>query len=295
MPNTVPSQGGTLYVAATPLGNLQDISARLRQTLSDVDFVLAEDTRRSRVLLSHLGLHKPLHSLHSHNELHKVPGLLARLEAGESAVLISDAGTPGVSDPGVLLVAAAHVAGLTVCPIAGPSALTAALSVCGYASGPQGMLFVGFLPRQGAPRQAALDQIAAHHGLVVVFESPERLGKTLRALQQDDAQRPICLCRELTKLHEEVRCSTVAQLAEHYADVPPKGEITFVLGPKTVALPLEGEAGAPALTLPPSLDAAVHRALGVGLSAKDTAAALAALFDVPKKTVYSLAVAQKNA
>ncbi len=287
-----PSQEpGTLYVAASPLGNLQDISARLQHTLADVDVVLAEDTRRSRVLLSHLGLHKPLQSLHSHNEVAKRDALVDRLRAGENFLLLSDAGTPGVSDPGAHLVASAHAAEVPVCPIAGPSALTAALSVSGFMPDDSGVLFVGFLPRHGKERDAAVQRLCSHPGISVVFESPERLGKTLAALAQDDPMRPMVLCRELTKMHEEVRCSSLGTLAEHYVSKPPRGEITFVIGPKRVAPTAHNHPDdAHQLTPPTSLQAAVRACLDAGVSAKDTAQALAAIFNIPRKAAYSLAI-----
>lgn len=311
MAPTPPPSCGTLFVAASPLGNLQDISHRLTQTLADVHVVLAEDTRRSRILLSHLGLHKPLQSLHSHNEVAKRDQLVARLLAGDSYLLLSDAGTPGVSDPGAFLVAAAHARAVPVCPIPGPSALTAALSVAGFSPGPHGVLFLGFLPRAGKDRTQALTRLREHPGVAVVFESPERLGKTLAALAQtvdpaeaqaapNPADRPICLCRELTKLHEEVCLDTVGRLAERFDGKPPKGEITFVLGPKAAPETTPGAQdsadgpGAHVLTAPKSLEAAVRACLDAGVSAKDTAQALAAILGVPRKAAYSLAIAQRS-
>lgn len=290
----IPKPPGTLYVAASPLGNLQDISARLIQALNASNGVLAEDTRRSRVLLSHLGIHKPLQSLHSHNEVGKRASLVARIVAGETLLLLSDAGTPGVSDPGAYLVAEAHDAGVTVCPIPGPSALTAALSVSGFAPGDGGVLFVGFLPRHGKDRSRALARLTDHWGVAVVFESPERLGKTLGALAITQPTRPLCLCRELTKMHEEVRLSTVGALAEHYRSAPPRGEITFVLGPMEVEAPttVDPDADPHPLTLPKSLEAAVAACLAAGVSPKDTAQALAAVFALPRKAVYSCALSQ---
>jgi 16S rRNA (cytidine1402-2'-O)-methyltransferase len=284
---------GTLFVAATPLGNLQDISARLGATLTSADLVLAEDTRRSRIVLEHLGLKRPLRSLHSHNELNRIDGVLAQLHAGDQVVLLSDAGTPAVSDPGAQLVAAAHAQQITVCPIPGPSALTAALSAAGFMPGESGALFLGFLPRSGTARTQALRTLTHHRGVAVVFESPERLGRTLRQLTDVCADRPMCLCRELTKIHEEVVVGTVSNLAARYAETPPRGEITFVLGPLPKEPEPQGDAPS-TLKMPESLAAATEAVLAVGLSAKDTAAVVAQLFGVPKREVYALAIAHKS-
>ena len=220
MPTSVPTVG-CLYVAATPLGNLQDISRRLSATLAAASLVLAEDTRRSAIVLAHLQLRRPLRSLHSHNEVSRTAGVLDALARGEAVVLVSDAGTPAVSDPGAHLVAAVHAAGHPVCPIPGPSALTASLSAAGFPPGASGVLFVGFLPRSGAARTEALARVAGHTGAVVVFEAPDRLGRTLAQLAGEAPERAVCLCRELTKLHEEVRVAPLAAMAARYADVPP--------------------------------------------------------------------------
>lgn len=283
---------GILYVAATPLGNLQDISHRLEATLRDAALVLAEDTRRSGIVLVHLGIKKPLRSLHSHNELTRTSGVLEALGRGEAVVLVSDAGTPAVSDPGAHLVTAVHAAGFAVCPIPGPSALTASLSAAGFTPGEAGALFMGFLPRSGAARSQALMQICSHKGVVVVFEAPDRLGKTLAQLSDSTPERQVCLCRELTKMHEEVCVAPLAQMAERYASKPPRGEITFVLAPLP---PPDVDVAEPSeLHLPTSLQAAVRDVMAAGVSAKDTAAALAIALGVPRREVYACAIAQSR-
>ncbi len=269
---------GTLWVVATPLGNLEDLSARAARLLGEVAAVYAEDTRRSRILLDHLGKRTPLVSLHTHNEQSRVREVAERLERGEDLVLLTDAGTPAVSDPGAALVAALAAEGARVLPVPGPSALTAALSVAGYAGEPaREVLFVGFLPAKGKERAQAAERVAAHRGIVVLFEAPHRLRETLEELAALDAGRAACACRELTKIHEEVRRGTVSELAA-WAAGEVRGELTIVLGPKvTEEVPADDAA----------IDAALRRCLEAGLSARDASTAVAAVMELPRRRVYT--------
>ncbi len=268
---------GVLYVVATPIGNLGDVSARAAQVLRDAAVVYAEDTRRTRVLLEHVGLAKDLRSLHEHNERERAGEVVEALVAGESLALVTDAGTPGVSDPGADVVAAALAAGARVSPIPGPSALAAALSVAGFAEAAHDVLFVGFLPVKGKERRAALARVHAHAGVVVLFEAPHRAAATLRELVELEPERAACLCRELTKLHEEVRRGSVGQLAERVA-AGVLGEITLVLGPLVKPREVAGDA---------EVDLALSRCLEAGLTPRDAATAVAAVLQAPRRSVYA--------
>lgn len=220
---------GTLYIVATPIGNLEDLTARAARILGEVDRVVAEDTRRTGILLKHLGIRVPLTSLHAHNEASRAPALLAWLADGESVALVSDAGTPVVSDPGERTVAAVRDAGHTVVPLPGPSAVLAALAGSGLPS--ERFAFLGFVPRKGADRRSTLERIAGSSETVVVFESPERLCKLLEALDGVDAARELCVARELTKMHEEFRRGTAAELLGYYQEAGVRGEVTVVIAP----------------------------------------------------------------
>jgi len=217
-----------LVVCATPIGNLEDITLRALAELRAADVVLCEDTRHTRGLLARHGIDARLLSYHEHNEASRTSELLPRLEAGERIALVSDAGMPGVSDPGARIVRAALDAGVEVTVLPGPSAIETALVASGLV-GPR-YQFVGFLPR-GAKALADLwEELGTWHWATVAFESPGRLPATLRSLATADAARPVAVCRELTKRFEEVARGTAAELAERFVQ-PPKGEITLVIGP----------------------------------------------------------------
>lgn len=219
---------GTLYVVSTPIGNLADLSSRALQTLESVPVLYAEDTRHSATLLRHYGFRTPLRSLHEHNEESRIEEVLERLGTGGACALISDAGTPTVSDPGTRLVAAVARAGHRVEPIPGPSAVTAALAASGLPAGR--FLFLGFAPRKGSHRRAWMRQVVESPDTVVVFESPGRLAALLADwLEAGAGERPCVVCRELTKLHEEVRYGTVAGLRDYYEQEDVRGEVTVVL------------------------------------------------------------------
>jgi 16S rRNA (cytidine1402-2'-O)-methyltransferase len=221
---------GTLYVVATPLGNLGDLSARATALLRAVPVVAAEDTRVSRGLLTHLDAHPKLISFHQHSDAQRAEQILARLTEGEDVALVTDAGTPGVSDPGPALVEAVRAAGHTVVPIPGPSAVTAAISVSGFPA--DRYLFLGFAPRKGAERDRWLRQALTPGVTIVCFEAPGRTAELLEELGAGGAStRRACLGREITKLHEEFRVGTLAELAAACSETPPRGEITLVLAP----------------------------------------------------------------
>ncbi len=222
---------GTLYIVSTPIGNLEDVTFRAARLLGSVDLVLAEDTRRAGILLRHLDIQTALLSLHEHNEESRIEGVLDRLQAGQSLALISDAGTPLVSDPGYRLVGRAVDAGHSVVPIPGPSAVMAALVASNLPLIP--FTFLGFPPRKGKERRAVLERVAAGEGTSVLFEAPDRTARTLDELARTAGDtRPAAVARELTKMHEEVRRGTLGELARYYREEPPRGEVTVVVGPR---------------------------------------------------------------
>src|SRR5439155_20546368 len=217
-----------LSVCATPIGNLDDITLRVLAELHEADLVLAEDTRHTRGLLQRHGIDAKLVSYHEHNEAERVSELLPRLLAGERLALVSDAGVPGISDPGARLVRAAVEAGVEVTVLPGPSAVETALVASGLVS--ERFAFVGFLPRKAGELAALWQELASWDSPVVAFESPQRLPKTLRSLAETTPKRQVAVCRELTKRFEEIVRGDAEELAERFTE-PPKGEITLVLGP----------------------------------------------------------------
>ena len=217
-----------LAVCATPIGNLEDVTLRVLAELRAADLILAEDTRHTRVLLERHEIATKLLSYHEHNEASRVGQLLPRLEAGERIALVSDAGMPAVSDPGARIVRAALEAGIPVTVLPGPSAVETALVASGLAGGRYA--FVGFLPRKPGERAALWRETSEWTWPVVAFESPQRLGASLRSLAEADPAREVAVCRELTKRFEEVARGSAAELADRFA-TPPKGEVTLVVGP----------------------------------------------------------------
>jgi 16S rRNA (cytidine1402-2'-O)-methyltransferase len=219
---------GTLFVVATPIGNLEDITLRALRTLREVDLIAAEDTRRTAKLLARHNIRRPMVSLHEHNERREAPRLVERLAAGESIALVSDAGTPGIADPGELLVRLAHERQLTVTPIPGPSAITAALSVSGFPASE--FVFMGFPPRSGARRDDWMRRLGAETRTVVAFEAPHRIRATLSEIVLL-ANRPIVVHREISKLHEEL---VVSPTTTRDDAVRPQGEFVLVISPGTI-------------------------------------------------------------
>ena len=219
---------GTLYVVATPLGHLGDLSGRAREILCTVPIIAAEDTRHTRRLLTHLGAKARLMSFHAHSPSKRIDQVIAALEAGSDVALVSDAGTPGVSDPGAKLVRAVRSAGLPIVPIPGASAVLVALSASGMPA--DRFLFLGFLPRKGTERRRLLERAATEEWAVVIFEAAPRLAALLRELVDlTDPGRRAVVGRELTKMHEEFREGSLEELADSYSKAPPRGEITVVL------------------------------------------------------------------
>jgi 16S rRNA (cytidine1402-2'-O)-methyltransferase len=220
---------GTLFVVATPIGHLGDFSFRGVETLRAVAVIACEDTRHTRRLLTHYEITAPLVSFHAHSSDQVMDQLLDRVEAGESVAYVTDAGTPGISDPGGLLVERAHVRGLTVVPVPGPSAVMAALMAAGFPA--DRFMFVGFLPRRGTARAELLERISQSPFTAVCYEAPGRTGALLRDLAaRCGPERPAAVARELTKLHEEVKRGTLDELATYYEHHPPRGEVTVVIG-----------------------------------------------------------------
>lgn len=222
---------GTLYVVGTPIGNLEDVTLRALRVLREVGLIAAEDTRQTRKLLRHYDIRTPLLSYHSRNEAERVPELLARLRDGADLALVTDAGMPGISDPGRLLVDAALDAGLPVRVVPGPSAAVAAVALAGFPA--RTWIFAGFLPRTRGERERLLREVLATRFTVVLYESPHRVVSTLRELAALAPDRAVAVCRELTKHFEEVRRGPAAEVAAHFAAQPPKGEFTLVVAPPT--------------------------------------------------------------
>ena len=275
-----PDGAGRLSIVATPIGNLEDVTMRALRTLKEATLILAEDTRRTRKLLSHYGISTPMRSLHAHTSPEKIAAFASKLEAGEDLALVTDAGTPLVSDPGQAMVDAAIQIGIGIEAIPGPSAVLTALCVAGLPTAR--FSFEGFLPRSGKRRAQALDQMKESTGTTVFFESPQRVKKTLSELQRVlGPGRPIALCRELTKLHEEVIRADTDTIQAHLPDNM-RGEITIVLAGAT-------KSAAPSLNHAQLVDQ-VQRSRQDGLSAKDAAAQLATLTNMGKRAAYQLVI-----
>ncbi len=267
-----------LYIVATPIGNLADVTLRALATLAAADAILAEDTRVSRHLLERYEISTPLVAYHEHNAAQARPRILARLAAGEALALISDAGTPLISDPGYKLATEAVAAGIALVSVPGPSAALAALTSAALPT--DRFFFEGFLPPKAAARRERINALAGVPATLLFYEAPSRLAAALADLAAELGPRPAAVARELTKLYEETRRGTLSELAAHYAaEGPPKGEIVIVVGPPRAAPRLDAEA----------LDSAIVEALGA-LSVKDAAAAVAAQTGLPRRQVYARAL-----
>lgn len=239
---------GTLYVVATPLGNLEDITLRALRVLKEADLIAAEDTRRTRTLLARYGIATPTTSYFEHNRARKGPYLLRLLEEGKAVALVTDAGTPGISDPGSHLVRAAREAGVPVVPVPGPSAVTAALSVAGLPA--DRFVFEGFLPAKAGRRRARLRELRALGRTVVLYEGPHRVPETLAAIEEVFGPVEVVLARELTKQFEELRQGTPAALAAAFQGRAIRGEVTLIIPAVRLAPggdePAAPDAGGPA-------------------------------------------------
>jgi 16S rRNA (cytidine1402-2'-O)-methyltransferase len=263
-----------LAVCATPIGNLEDVTLRVLAELAAADVVLCEDTRHTRVLLGRHGIRARLLSYHEHNEARRTAELLPRLEAGERIALVSDAGLPGVSDPGARLVRAALDAGIDVTVLPGPSAVETALVASGLVA--EQYRFLGFLPRGDKRLGALWDELCGWPWPTVAFESPQRLPATLRSLAAADPEREVAVCRELTKRFEEVARETAGELAKRF-EAPPKGEITLVLGPASRRV----EAGDEQRAL-----LAVGELVAAGVPRRRAAEIVSSLVGIPRNRLY---------
>jgi 16S rRNA (cytidine1402-2'-O)-methyltransferase len=276
---------GLLVLVSTPIGNLGDLSPRAVSTLGTADLICCEDTRRTRELLSHAGVRgRRLVSVHAHNEASRVDQVLARLAVGETIVVVSDAGTPSLSDPGARLVARALEAGFEVSAVPGPSAALTALVTSGLPT--DRFCFEGFLARRGVDRRHRLDELAAEARTIVLYEAPGRLARTLVDLAVACGRdRPIAVARELTKLHEEIWRGSLGEAAEAFATGSVRGEVVIVLG----GAPSSPEAGDTEVL------GSLRRRLVAGDSARDAATAVAEELGVARRRAYELAVSLRNA
>ena len=267
---------GTLFVVATPLGNLEDISLRALRVLKEVALIAAEDTRHSRKLLTHYGVTTPLTSYYDHVERERAPKLVERLRAGQDVALISDAGTPGIADPGYRLVRAAIEAGIRVVPIPGPSVVIAALSVAGLPT--DRFAFEGFVPSKASARQAFYSDIAGETRTIVCFEAGRRLHESLADLATAMPQRNVVVAREVTKLYEDFVRGTASELAARAADLIARGEVTLLIAPAPAAAKFD-EA---------MVYDAIARLRAEGLGLKAIAKALAAESGWTAREIYRL-------
>jgi 16S rRNA (cytidine1402-2'-O)-methyltransferase len=272
---------GTLHLVATPIGNLEDVTLRALRVLREADLVLAEDTRRTRVLLDRHAIPQRPRSLHEHNEAARVAEVLALLDAGKQIALVSDDGTPLVSDPGALLVAAAFAAGHSVVPLPGASAVIASLVGSGIAATP--FTFLGFLPRKAGERDRLLGPLRTRSETLVLFESPRRVAATLRALAAQLGDRAACVARELTKVHEEVARGTLAELADRFAGGA-RGEVTIVVAGADAASAAEASPGPPSRT---DLAARIAALAAQGLGAKEIAGVVARERGISRRDAYA--------
>jgi 16S rRNA (cytidine1402-2'-O)-methyltransferase len=261
----------TLYVVATPIGNLEDISIRALRVLDEVSLIAAEDTRKTRQLLSAFGLSTPMTSYHEHNKLSKLPTLLDRLTEGDVA-LVSEAGMPGISDPGYELVAAAIERGIRIEPIPGASVLVTALAVSGLPT--DQFTYLGFLPRRKGQRRKLLESIAGEQRTLIAFEAPHRLLASLGDMGDVLGDRRIAVCRELTKVYEEIYRGTVSQAIAHFAE--PRGEFTLVI---------EGKAREQSKVSTDTVDE-LRQLRDEGLPAKEAVTRVAKASGVPRREVY---------
>ena len=273
--------GGVLYVVATPIGNLEDVTLRALRVLAEVDLIAAEDTRRTRVLLTRHGIQKPLTSYHDAVERERAPRIVERLRAGASVALVSDAGTPGIADPGYHLVRGALEAGIPVVPIPGPSAVAALVSVAGLPA--DRFVFEGFLPTRPGPRAERLKALAAEPRALVFYEAARRLPAFLSAARDALGDREVVIARELTKLHEELLRGRLSDLAVLVADRPAlRGEVTVLVAGAGDQAPVAGAV---------DLDGRIAAARAAGLGVRELSVRLAAETGLPRREIYQRALA----
>ncbi|MBF2072441.1 MAG: 16S rRNA (cytidine(1402)-2'-O)-methyltransferase [Synechococcales cyanobacterium C42_A2020_086] len=273
-------QGGTLYVVGTPIGNLGDMTMRAVEVLRAVDLIAAEDTRHTGKLLQHFQINTAQISYHDHNRMSRLPELLRRLQQGTSIALVSDAGMPGISDPGYELVKACVESGVPVVPIPGVSAVVTALSAAGLPT--DRFVFEGFLPTKGPERRERLEAIGRETRTIVLYEAPHRLQQTLQDLALVlDSERAIVLARELTKLHEQFWRGTLAAAVAYYQTQEPQGEFTVVIAGRETAPPILSES---------ALRAELQQLLRQGLSRSQASRQLAQQTDLPRRQIYHMAL-----
>ena len=269
---------GILYIVATPIGNLEDISFRAVRILKEVDVVAAEDTRHTQILLKHHNIHTPLTSYHEHNEKTKAQELVARLAQGQNIALVSDAGTPAISDPGFRLVVQANRAGIRIIPIPGASALTAVLSASGLPT--DRFVFEGFLPARKIQRRGRLQTLRDETRTLIFYEAPHRLKETLDDMGELLGNRECVLAREVSKIHEEFLRGPVSELVRALGSSDVRGEVTLIIS---------GAAGVPGVS-EDRLKAEILELKGKGLRVKEIAEVLGEKFGYPKKEIYRLAL-----
>ncbi|MBM4333104.1 MAG: 16S rRNA (cytidine(1402)-2'-O)-methyltransferase [Deltaproteobacteria bacterium] len=266
---------GILYIVSTPIGNLEDITLRALRVLKEVDLIAAEDTRRTRQILSHYGIHKPLISYHEHNRRMREESLLAEIREGRNVALVTDAGTPGISDPGEHLVKRAIQESIPLVPIPGPSALVAALSVSGLPT--ESFLFYGFLPAKAAARKKLLLSLKERAETLILYESPKRLSAFLEDAAQILNERQVVVAREMTKVYEEVYRGTAGEILRTLGEEEVKGEVTIVIEGCTRPVKVESSA------IAEMLDVYFRE---MGLSMKEAVERVSAELEVSKREVY---------
>jgi len=281
---------GTLFVVATPIGNLEDITPRAVETLRRAAVIACEDTRRSGALLRHLGIRPArIVSYHKFNERGRRDLILSALRSGQDVALVSDGGTPAISDPGAVVVEAALQEGLSVSPVPGPSAIAAAVSVSGFMSA--SFLFVGFLPAGSGPRRRALEELRAESRPMLFLEAPHRVARASRDMLEVLGERPVTLVREATKLYEEVRRTTLSALADGLASAKPRGEFTLVVagGPPARRSGARGRPGgetAPRSAPPPDLRGRYEELLSEGVDRREALKIVMRESGLPRRAVY---------
>lgn len=267
---------GTLYVCSTPIGNLEDASYRLVRILSEADLIACEDTRHTQKLLNHFGIKKKMVSYHEHNRVGRGAQLLQALEEGKNIALVSDAGTPGISDPGFDLVQEARSQGIKVEAVPGPSAVVTALSVAGLDT--ERFVFEGFLPSKREARRQRLNGLKQEERTIALYEAPHRLLALLTDIEEVmGADRQLAVARELTKIHEEVLRGTAAELRGHFADIQPRGEITVLIA---------GLIAVPAVKEPAEIAEEVRELIEAGMQKKEALKKKALEYNVKKAELY---------
>ena len=274
-------QTGTLYLVGTPIGNLKDLTIRALETLQNVDLIAAEDTRHTQKLLNHYAIHKPVTSYYEHNKSSKGPWLLEKLSAGENIALVSDAGMPGISDPGEDLVRACLQKKIPLTVIPGPSAILTAMVASGLDC--KGFVFAGFFPRLKKEQKNILSQLKEEKRTIIFYESPYRLPKTLVEIKKAWGERHCCVARELTKVYEEYIRGTLSEVLAYWEQHTPKGEMTLLLEGAR-----DEEDAAAAVATPERIVQCYHQLLSKGITSKEALKETAGLLGISKREVYRL-------